>query len=365
MKKIFENIVQLYERHKRFVPAAAFLGGFAWDNLTLGRIDRMSDNLILLSYILLLAALIILANFVDRGRIQTPFLLRYREWYPVGMQFFLGGLFSSYVVFYFQSASFTKTSVFLIILVVLLVANEFLHDRFANLYLIFSLYFLATFSFFIFFIPVVIKIMNVYTFILGGVLSLLLVGGMLFLFHKKAILTSRNQMFLVATPVLILYLLLNLFYWQNWMPPVPLSLKTAGVYHHASKDHRSDAFVLQYEKPQWYQFWKSSDKPFRYAPGDTVHCFTAVFAPTRLSKKIFHHWQKYFENRQSWVTTDRLGYEITGYRDGGYRGYTRKVNVSPGKWRIDVETDEGLLLGRVDFEIKDVKEKVPLKTVHR
>lgn len=49
------------------------------------------------------------------------------------------------------------------------------------------------------------------------------------------------------------------------------------------------------------------------------------------------------------VTTDKLDYEVTGGRGGGYRGYTYKLNVS-GKWRVDEETEEGLLLGRIKFD---------------
>ncbi len=112
-------------------------------------------------------------------------------------------------------------------------------------------------------------------------------------------------------------------------------------------------------------FWKKSDKPFRYAEGDTVFCFTAIFAPTKLTKTTYHHWQRFFPNRQSWVTTDRLGYQMTGGRGEGYRGYTYKRQVSAGKWRVDVETEEGLLLGRIKFKIEEVEHKVPLKTIYK
>ena len=51
---------------------------------------------------------------------------------------------------------------------------------------------------------------------------------------------------------------------------------------------------------------------------------------------------------------DRLynvAYRLTGGRDGGYRGYTFKKNVQSGDWRINIKTEDGLLLGRVDFTI--------------
>ena len=281
------------------------------------------------------------------------------------MQFFLGGLFSAYVIFYFQSASFTKTSLFLGILVLLLAANEFLEKRLRNLYLLIALYFLASFSFFIFFIPVLFKVVNVFTFIAGGLVSLLLVLIMIRYFLKMEIFRTQKNFLMAGSLILGLYTMINFFYWQNWIPPVPLSLKSGGIYHHASKNIQDDTFVLKFEKPKWYQFFKNSDADFRYAKGDTVSCFTAIFAPTKLTKKIYHHWQQFFPNQDKWLTTDRLGYEIIGYRDGGYRGITRKRNVSPGEWRVDVETEEGVLLGRINFQIEEVGERVPLKTIYK
>ncbi|MFQ5863792.1 MAG: DUF2914 domain-containing protein [bacterium] len=363
MYNFFKNIIGFYEHYKRFTPIAFFFGGFTWDSLTLTRIDRMTDNLILLGYIVLLGILIILVSLVDKGIMQKPILVKYQEWYPNGLQFFLGGLFSSYVVFYFQSASLTKTSLFLGILVLLLIANEFLEKRLTNLNLLIVLYFLATFSFFIFFIPVLIKVMNVFTFITGGLLSLIFVTVILIFLYKKSIISTRKKLFFSGTLVAFLFILLNLFYAQNWMPPVPLSLKSGGMYHHVSK--RKDFYTLKFEQPKWYQFWKKSDRPFRYAEGDTVFCFTAIFAPTKLTKRTYHHWQQYFPTRKAWITTDRLGYPITGGRGAGYRGYTYKKNVSPGKWRVDVETEEGLILGRINFKITEVESKVALKTIYK
>ncbi len=365
MVQLILTVKAVYDRFKKYNPVVFFFGGFTWDSLTLKRIDQFFDNAILLLYLAALGLLIVLVSLVENQGLQKPLLLRYRAWYPLALQFFLGGLFSAYVVFYFKSASLTKTALFPGILVLLLVANEFLEKRLTNIFLLLGLYFMASFSFFIFFIPVAIKAVNVWTFLAGGVLSLLLVGGIILLLSKQEAFPGPQHRRGAVGLVLGLYLLINVFYWQNWIPPVPLALKHGGIYHHVSRHPETDRYTLRYEKPKWYQFWKAWDNPFRYAPGDTVACFTAVFAPTQLTKRIFHHWQKYFPNRDAWVTTDRLGYEITGYRDSGYRGYTRKLHVSPGAWRVDVETGEGILLGRIRFDIEAVAERVPLKTVYR
>ena len=113
-------------------------------------------------------------------------------------------------------------------------------------------------------------------------------------------------------------------------------------------------------------FWKNSDENFSYLENDTVFCYTSIFAPTKLTKKCIHHWQKYFPDKKEWITTDRLGYEISGGRYGGYRGYTYKQNVTPGKWRVDVETEEKMLLGRIGFKVKPAeKTERKYKTIYR
>jgi len=358
------KVVGTYKRYERFAPALSFMAGFTWDSLTIKRIDLWLDNIILMAYILLLGSTILLVNLISEGRIKNPFILKYQEWYPLAIQFFMGGLFSAYVVLYFQSASITKNWIFLGLLVLVLVGNEFIRDRLTNLKLQFILYFFAVFSFFIFFIPVLLGRMNIYIFILSGFLSLAFILTFLYTVYRKieglSIRNFRNLSMILGG----FFLLLNLLYVFNWIPPVPLSLKEGGIYHHVSR--QGDDYRLKYEKGSWYYFWKESDHDFHYQEGDTVFCFASVFAPTRLNKRIYHHWQYYSEGEGEWKTTDRMNYEIKGGRDGGYRGYTYKRNLQPGKWRVNVETDGGRILGRIPFTlVTQGKHSHPLKTIYK
>ena len=76
-----------------------------------------------------------------------------------------------------------------------------------------------------------------------------------------------------------------------------------------------------------------------------------VFTPTRLTKRIAHEWQYYSEERGEWLVTDRTLYGLTGGRDGGYRGYTFKKNLQIGQWRVDIITEDNLILGRIKFKV--------------
>ena len=245
-----------------------------FDAVTLTRIDRLTDNLILLLYLSLLGALIVLTGRADLARAGSPDILpdthavaalikRAHPYYAHAIQFLLGGLFSAYTIFYSQSASLTGTAVFFAVLVVLLVVNELLRDRLSNLRLLVSLYALVCFSFFTFFLPVLTGFMHTLVFLLGAVLSLVVTLRVVELIYTGVPDRSRRDVILTGAPAGALVLVLVGFYFLHWIPPVPLSMKFAGVYH---KIERADGrYRLGFEEGSWYQFWKRSDDPFRGA----------------------------------------------------------------------------------------------------
>ncbi|MFH1727361.1 MAG: DUF2914 domain-containing protein [Pseudomonadota bacterium] len=345
----------LESKYKKYLPLTAFFAGFMWDSLTLKRIDNWLDNLILFVYLLLLALFIVLTNFVNKGVIKKKLFTKYADFYPMIMQFFQGGLFSAYVVFYFQSTSLSKAPIFLALLIFFLVVNEFIEDRLNNFYLQMPLLFFVSFSFLNFFMPIILGAMNVWVFILSGILSLLFLAFILFIHLKKKLIESKRQLYSISSLVLVLYLFFNLLYFLNWIPPIPLSLKHGGIYHNIEKEN--NVYILYHEKPKWYQFFKDSDKEYHLLKKERIYCFASIFAPTKLNKKIYHHWQQYNEKNGKWITTDKITYKIVGGRDAGYRGYTYKSYAKEGKWRVEVKTENDLLLGRISFEIISSKEK--------
>ncbi len=352
-----QKSVALYKEHQRFVPAAFFFGGVAWDSATLNRIDAWLDSSILLAYIIALGAFILIALCVEQEKISKPFFLKHRSWYPLAIQFLMGALFSAYFIFYMQSASFRSESIiFIIILAALLISNEFLRDKLLNAYVLFALYYLASVSFFIFFLPVAFKVMGYGIFLVSCLIGLAIVGGMLFFLLKRDVIQEMKRVYKIGGMVLGIFALLNLFYMQNWIPPVPLSMKEGAIYR--GLERKGDAFALLYAQPEWCEFWVDSDREFFYAEGDTVYTFAAVFAPTELETQIYHAWHHFDESQQAWVQTDEIAVNIEGGRDAGYRTYTRKRRVSPGRWRVDVKTEFHQILGRIPFTIIPVDSTV-------
>ncbi len=344
------------------MPVLFFFGGVTYDTVTLTRIDRWLDNLILLLYLSVLGVLIILKGRADLrmvpGQGQADqwgafgWLARAQPYYSMAIQFLLGGLFSAYTIFYSRSASLTTTAVFFGVLVAFLVANEFLRDRLSNLRLLVSLYALVTFSFFTFFLPVLTGFMNTVMFLLGAVLSLGVTLRVVELVYESVPNRSRKDVILTGLPGFAVVCMLVGFYFLNWIPPVPLSLKFGGIYHEVTR--KDGVFHLSYEEGRWYQFLKRSDDPFRRE--GPVYCFTAVFAPVDLKTTIYHRWQHRSSGTRSprgFSQTDRIAIAISGGRGEGYRGYTVKQRVDPGDWRVDVETEDGRIVGRVNFKVTE------------
>ena len=345
----FKRIWDFYQKHKGIIGPFYFAVGFILNNLNPKRIDVMEDNYILLAYIALAGILIIFSHLIESERLRVEFFVNRANWITAGIQFFMGGLFSKHVHFYFQSSAGFKSLVFIAALMTLLLINEFYKKKFNYLYLQFAMYFMAAASFFIFFLPILTKEMGQKTFLLGGAIGLAftLVVLAIVCFGTSAV--TKKPFLRSSSVILILYVFLNLFYFLRWIPPVPMALKHYGIYHHVTKSDY--LYTLQFEKPDWYEFWRKSNRTYKYRQGDTVFCFTSIFAPTEMKKTIYYNWQQYNPDKKQWVLQEKLSYTLQGGREGGYRGYSYKTTIWPGEWRIEITTEEDILLGELDFKV--------------
>lgn len=149
----FKWIWDFYQKHKGIIGPFYFAVGFILNNLNPKRIDVLEDNYILLAYVALAGILIVFSHLIESGRLRIEFFVNRANWVAAGIQFFMGGLFSKHVQFYFQSSAGLKSFVFIAVLMGLLLINEFYKKKFNYLYLQFAMYFMAAASFFIFSSP--------------------------------------------------------------------------------------------------------------------------------------------------------------------------------------------------------------------
>jgi hypothetical protein len=342
---------------KPFLPVFFFFGGVTFDSLTLTRIDRLSDNLVLLCYLIALGVLVVLVGSGERAGLTESaeksaaleFGGRARPYFPLAIQFLLGGLFSAYAIFYSKSASLTTTAIFFVLLIVLLVGNELWHDHVTNLRIMVALYALAAVSFFAFFLPVVTGVMNDAMFLLSATLGVILAIGIVVAVCRRQGPVIPVEVLRNGLPAMTVVGGLVLLYFLNWIPPVPLSMSFGGAYQHVTR--AGDVYELGFEKGPWYQFWKRSDD---LLPASLeAYCFTAIFAPVHMRTRIYHHWQYYQPESGRYVTTDRIPVPIVGGRSGGYRAYSVKQSLFPGDWRVNVETADARIIGRVSFRVEN------------
>ena len=218
------------EEIRRYTPFGFFAAGFGWDALTLERIDRLRDNVILLVYIAALGTLAFV-NIDRAGRLRHALLRKWKLYFPAAIQFLFGVLLSAYVLFYFRSASMTKTGIFVLVLFVLLIAVKFFRLDFSNPPLQAGLFFVATSSFLTFFLPVLFKKLNVYIFLSAVLLSVALTVGGAYLLWRASLLSDRSVFHEILCVVGALLVLLIGFYFGNWIPPIPLSARNLSIFH--------------------------------------------------------------------------------------------------------------------------------------
>ena len=85
-------------------------------------------------------------------------------------------------------------------------------------------------------------------------------------------------------------------------------------------------------------------------PGDRVFCFARIFAPRRFRDGVKVRWA-YDDPRSGWKRTDAIPLTITGGQEEGWRGIAYKRHFAPGRWKVDVETDDGREVGSIRFTI--------------
>jgi len=333
----------------RYISPLSLIAGVIVDNLFLAkRVDTLLTNALLLTYLVVSGIAIAVMNLIQTGKWRHRFLTDAFPILPVIVQFAFGGLFSAYFSLYSRSADISVSWIFVVAIVALIVLNE----RFAHFYARFavqmSIYFTVLFSFLIFFIPVVTHRLGDGVFLVSGAVALGIVAALLFALFRLMP-SLRSDRTTIARTVAVIYVVFNVLYFTNAIPPLPLALKSAGVYHDVTKVGTD--YVLSEEPLPWYQRFLNYNSTYHAGPGESAYVYTAIFAPTGLSITVLHQWQHY-DSSNGWVTTDTVRFPVNGGRDGGYRGYSIKSEPAPGKWRVNVITQYGQLIGRVNFTVE-------------
>jgi DUF2914 family protein len=346
---LWKQGLRLAARHLLKWNLLFFIAGFVFDVFaTRAGVDH---TLLIVQQIVYLAVIgaILYVDFVRDARPEALPMPRWveRPWRYSGLvfHFCLGTLMNLYSIFFLMSASLFSSMAFVVILLGAVVLNELHAVRHRGLDVKVAFYVLCIFCFWSLLIPILLHFISRLTFLLSFAATLAVLAGFVTVLRRRigrAPLVRR-----LLSPGLAVSVLFLLMYLVGLIPPVPIAARKLGVYHRV--EHVGDAFQLSYE-PSWWRVWRSDDRRFVAEPGDTVHVFFAIYAPTRFDDTVFVRWS--FRDRTStWHDSDRIPIRIAGGREKGFRGVATKENYTPGVWRVTVETRDRREIGRLDFTI--------------
>ena len=338
-----------YARKQLSLSSVSLIGGFVFDAVTLKRIDMFWENFWVVVHLLVVALCIFwIGREQDFAPAREAWAPKIHGWLIHILQFFFGGLLSTFMVFYFRSGTFWVSWPFYLLLTMAFIANEKLKSQYARREFQLSLLFLSLFCFMIFILPVVIRHMGRLVFLLSGALSLLLWWLFVRFLRTRAKGSFSDHPETVVASTAVIFIAINVLYFMNVIPPLPLSLQDASVYHSITRT-QNGAYLVQFERQGLLGFFRLVPR-LHAAPGVPTYFYSAVFSPTSLNTEIVHEWQTY-DTRRGWITADRIGLSVRGGRDGGYRTYSVKTGIKPGAWRVNVETPTGAIVGRYRFNV--------------
>lgn len=349
--------VQRYERH---LSAFAMVAGFTADTLLFGRIDLWQTHLVFLSYAVICFITIPLLHFLETQR-PAGSAGRWRLLLPIATQFALGGFWSGFVIFYGRSADIGASWPFLIFLGLVLLGSEYFYRYHDQLVFTSVLFFFALYSYAIFAIPIYTLSIGTLTFLLSGAIAI----GVFALFTMLLRMLARERFLVdiwrIRVGALIVLTLMNIFYFTNLLPPLPLSAEAAGVYH--SVVRVPGAYLATTEARLWQVRFFGLSPTLHVVLGESLSAYSSIFAPTTLTVTIQHRWEWYDPVKKEWIVQTVIAYPIIGGRDGGYRGYSTVFMSEEGEWRVSIETAEGRRITRLPFIVERVELSLPEETI--
>ncbi|HAS80916.1 MAG: hypothetical protein UR25_C0001G0016 [Candidatus Nomurabacteria bacterium GW2011_GWE1_32_28] len=346
---LIEKTRNWYGRFERPISSLSLISGFIFDALTLKRLDTLWENFWILGHIIIVGFFMALIH-IKEGEIGDEANPQKKHfWYVNIIQFFFGGLLSAYIVFYFRSTDIFTMWPFLLLLLVAFIANESLKRHYIRFSFQISLLFLSIYSFAIYLIPILTHKIGPQIFLLSGLSSIITITLFIltiFHFKKNKFKESKKIIIFLVTSITIF---INFLYFTNLIPPIPLSLKDTGVYYSIQKN-KDNNYEVTYEDSNWKNYFKLY-QDFKKEPESPVYVYSAIFSPKNLNLTVSHEWQYYNEIQNKWIIKTIVSLPVIGGRDGGFRTYSKSSNLEYGKWRVNVKTLSGQIIGRIRFNL--------------
>lgn len=334
----------------------SFLLGFLIDSIFLPAAESVHTREIGALYMAIVSLSILFREYVvsrNRATKTEGFL---HSVFSYVISFFAGSLLSFVFIYFFRSASLAVSWPLFLVLIGIMILNEFFTSHSFRFLLDLAVLVIVDTFFILFMLPIFLQKQTDQIFLISigvsFVVSILYINLLKYFSEVLRDLIADAYKVAFAVPAVIFT-----FYFLNVIPPVPLTMKSADVYH--SIVHEDDgSYSVVSEPKSRFSFLKT--KEFHYMEGEKVYFFSSVSAPTGLQAELSHVWEKYDEVSDSWQVKLNLNYSLVGGRDGGYRSYSEIENLSEGKWRVSAKVGERRTVGMVYFNMIKIDKPIPL-----
>ncbi len=355
MKTLTATAANIYARFQILFSLLSFVAGFS---LSFWQQRPIDTDVALATQALTLLALfaLILGELAWRGGAWTPSprVANWWRWHELAQHFMLGGLLRSYTVFFIKSGGTNVSIAFLVLLTLILLANELPMVQNRGTLVRTILWALALSCFLTYLVPRLMHNLGPMIFTLSVGLAALLILLAYFFMRSRVTPEIRRNLFLwPGLATLAGYLML---YHLALIPPVPLMLSRFDVVHIVQKKEKD---WLLFKAPQENKLWSTIKFPLR--PGDKAVVAFKLVAPPLFVEMLRVRWQ--WKTPQGWRETDAIAVKIQGGRKDGFRGTTEKSHLWPGDWRVLLETQAGREIGRLRFQVMAQDLSKPLQLI--
>jgi hypothetical protein len=349
--RAFDPALGWARKHERKISALSLAGGFAFDSWAFGSIDHAMTQAAFIIYLLVAGITIAFLHVLESrpdGRKPSD---KMRTILIAITQFALGCLLSGFCVFYIRSASITSSWPFLLAMAAIFIANEYMRRYHARLVFSALLFFFAIYSYAILLVPLVTHRIGRIPFLISGG-----VAAVLFFFFMQALARLghdryRGARMQVFAGMVLITIFLNVAYFLRLLPPLPLVLTDAGIYHQVTRQGANFQAAEEDEPAEWQALF-GTHAIMHIQKGARLYLYSAIFAPHGLNTRIVHDWQ-WLQPGRGWVSQQRIFFPIQGGREDGYRYFTFKTAPRPGQWQVNIQTFDGRAVGRVRFAVEE------------
>ncbi len=351
----YQRVKAWYQRYERILMPVTLIGGFLVDYVTFTSINITLTFILLAAYWLLAGATIAFIHAYDAQKLPTS--LRYgRLFAPLFIQFVFGSLLGPSLIFYWFSGAFSVSWPLMAIIALLMVFNEAFREAFVLPQVQLPVYFFITISLASIALPYAFTSLSAWLFVLAGAIAVAIFCPFVYFLTRTAT-YSKRQALEVYVAIAGVLLVMNALFFADLIPPIPLALREAGLYHTLTVS--GGKYTMRGETDYFLQNIFGG-QTVHLTAGEKLYVYSAIFAPAELQTTIVHHWQYYDETQKKWLSNNKLPFTINGGRQEGYKAYSFNSNLQPGRWRVRIENSRGQVLGNIPFTVERVQNPATL-----